>query len=60
MIRTGRISLQTVGTVTSVAEKAGNALSADDNRACSNGGSRENGCSDGRGYLKKLLCYKGG
>ena len=48
---------------TSVAEEAGNASLAGNNRACSDGGSGKNRHSDdtllaeSRGYTKKPLCY---
>jgi len=68
MIRIKKISSQIAGTAisdvmtTSMAEEAENASSADDNRACSNRGSREDKDSNGvpltedRGCSKKPLC----
>ena len=50
---------------TSIVEKVGNATSVSNNRACSNGGSRENECGDvtlsteGGDCLKKPLCNGG-
>ena len=72
MIGAGRISSQTAGIETSnvmatnVAEEARNALSAGDNRACSDGESREDKCSndmsstESRVCLKKPICYRHG
>jgi len=66
-MRIGGISPQAAETetsnamTTSMAEEAGNTTSANDNRAYSNGGSRENECSDvillteGEGCSKKSL-----
>ena len=55
-----------IATIPSVVEKA-NAFSAGNNKACSDGGSRTNKCSDGEGTRTKdgdisqerLLCYRG-
>ena len=72
MERTGGISPQAAGTVTSnamttsIVEKAGDATSAGDNRTHSNRESRKDGCSDdmpstkSRGHTKKPLRYRGG
>jgi len=75
MMRTEGSSSQAAGTMTSnaittsVAEKAGNAASAGDNRAYSNGGSRKNKCSSSkksgagtrnRAAEKGPLCYGNG
>jgi len=71
MTRTGEISPQAAGIVTSnamttsMAEETGNAILVSNNRTCSNGGSRKDRCSDDmpsakdRGYTKKPLCYRG-
>ena len=69
-MRIGRISPQAAGTTTSdvtttsMAEEAGNASSAGNNRAYSNKGSGKDKCSndipstEGRGCSKKSLCYE--
>ena len=68
-MRTWWISPKAAGTVItntttiSMAEEAGNAALAGDNRACSNGRSGKDRSGDdipsaeGRGYTKKPLCY---
>jgi len=57
-IRARGISPQIAGTETSVAEEAGNAFSADDNRAYSDGESGEDKDGDGIFSTESSVCSK--
>ena len=58
MMRAEGISLQTAGRETSVAEETENATSTGDNRACSDGESREDRGSNGASLTEGRVCSK--
>jgi len=66
MTGTGGISPQAAGTEISIVEETGNASSAGNNRACSDGESRKNRGgngvpeTEGRVCSTKLICHGGG